>query len=187
MTTRRKTKIGDRNAALAVVLFSLRQITSVRSVFVIMLLAMSTTASIGQSKPFKSLKYKFHHHEGVFYFKASGVLARAALRIAGEREFRKAIRQVTTLNFIIIPKERFEAENVSVRGLKNVVIEDAYQPLMTIVDRGDEVSVYMKEGKHKNKNRYFLLIDSSEEVIAFEMRGFIDPGILRNSQLTVNK
>jgi hypothetical protein len=157
-----------------------------RSAAFLIVLLFCATCSLAQSKTFKTLQSRFRDHEDVFHFSASGLFARTAMRFAGEHEFRKAIRDVRSVRFISVPAEAFVKENVTVKGLKKLAVTDSFEELVSVTDHGDEVTVFLKEGKKKKYNRYFVVVDNMEEVLAIELKGFIDADMMRkNSAFTV--
>jgi hypothetical protein len=78
-------------------------------------------------------------------------MARTVLWIAGERDFLRAIKKV-----------------------KNI-----HEELALISDRSDAVGVYLQSNESSDVNRYFILIDNPREVVAVELKGYIDPEILQ--------
>jgi hypothetical protein len=92
------------------------------------------------------------------------------------------------VKFITIPRSEFAAHHVSIQGFKKVLKQDAYQELAFIRDEGEEVSIYLREGNN-NKNTYFVLVEEEQEVIAMELKGYLDPQLLnpKNTTLAINK
>jgi hypothetical protein len=127
-----------------------------------------------QSHSFLTLKDKFSGQKDVFSFKASGALARLALRIAGEDEWQDAISEVRNIRFIVIPKEAFRERDLTVAGFTRFAKSDGFQELARIREHGDDVHVLMQDGKNDN-NRYLILVNESNEFIAFEVNGYINP------------
>jgi hypothetical protein len=151
-----------------------------KSICITIILSITALAFVGaQSHSFKTLKEKFSESEDVQTFKASGFLARTVLWIAGEKEFIRAIKKVKNIRLITIPKSAFEEQSVSVGGFKKVLTIDSYEELALISDRSDAVGVYLQSNENSNINRYFILIDNPQEVVAVELKGYIDPEILQ--------
>jgi hypothetical protein len=148
---------------------------------------ISVNFCVGQSKTFKTLKNKFRHHDGVSHFSASGIFARTALRIAGDHEYRKAVTQLKSIRFITIPKAAFEREDVSVGGLKKLAVSDSFQEMLTVADHDDQVSLFIRPGKKDRFNKYFLVVDDAEEVVVVEIKGQIDPEIIRKNSAISSK
>ena len=154
-------------------------------VFAVFLLA-AISESGAQSESFRTLEKKFSSDENVFTFSTSGVFARAVLWLAGEHEFKSAIKQVKNIRLITIPATAFGQNKVSVTGFKKIVAEDAYEELALVRDRGEEVTLYVQSLKNSSFNRYLILIDNPEEVVAVEIKGYIDPSLLNNQHLKVS-
>ena len=63
-------------------------------------------------------------------------------------------------------------------GFKKLLRRDSYsfEELASIHDNGDDVNFYLRSiGK---KNRYMILIQDADEIIAIEMKGHIDVNLL---------
>lgn len=138
--------------------------------------------SIAQSRSFMTLQNKFSSTEDVFSFRASGFLSRSVLRLAGQREFRKAIRKVKNIRLLTIPTDAFAAQRVSVNGFRNIVRNDGFEQLAAVREDGNEVNVYLQPVKDSKINRYLILIQDETQVTAVEIKGYIDPGILKKGK-----
>jgi hypothetical protein len=114
-------------------------------------------------------------------------MGRLVLNLAGEYEFKDAIKDVKHLRLITIPHEQFSAQHVSVNGFKKQLIKDSFEELAIIRDQGDQVFIYLQEG-YNHKNHYFVLIENEREVVAIELKGYLDPKLLnpKNTTLVVN-
>lgn len=96
--------------------------------------------------------------------------------MAGEWEFKDAIRDVQHVRIITIPIEEFEARGLSVKGFKKLLKKDSFEELASIRDQGDDVTFYLQStGK---KNRYVVVIQEIDEVVVIEMKGLIDTNFL---------
>ena len=135
-------------------------------------IAIGATA---QSESMITLREKFRGEPNVIYLSASGFVARTVMLMAGERDFKKSIHHIKNLKFVTVPKAAFEKANVSVNGFRNILQKDSFVEITTVRDHGDDVFVYLREGKKRNQNRYFILIDDDHEVIGIEIKGYIDP------------
>jgi hypothetical protein len=143
---------------------------------IILLLAIATTG-FSQSDSFIALREKFAYHQDAYSFTTSAFLGGALFWLAGEHEFYDAIKQIKRISLISIPKDAFRNENVSIAGFKKVVRQDSFQELAHIKDNGDLITFYMKSTGSKN-NRYMILVEDSENLIAIELTGYIDPEFL---------
>lgn len=156
-------------------------------VFVLVFL-LAAVSGYSQSNSFQILKNKFRDHPDVHSFSLNGWMGRMVLNLAGEYEFRDAIKDVKYMRLITVPRSAFSAQHVSVNGFKKLLKQDTYEELAFIRDRGDEISIYLREGNN-NKNHYFVLIEEEREVVAIELKGYLDPKLLNpaNTTLAVNK
>jgi hypothetical protein len=151
-----------------------------KSISLTVLLFITTPAFLAaQSHSFNTLKKKFSASENVHSFRSSGFMARTVLWIAGERDFIRAIKEVKNIRLMTIPKSAFAEQALSVAGFKKVLRKDSYEELALISDHSDAVGVYLQSNESSNANRYFILIDNPREVVAVELKGYIDPEILQ--------
>lgn len=158
-----------------------------KAINILILLLVVGTAQ-AQSMSYQTLKDNFIDQPDVHSFSVSGWMGRAVLNLAGEYEFKEAIKELRHVRFITIPKSEFLARNLTIKGFKSVLKQDSFQELAFIRDNGEEVSIYLREGNN-NKNHYFVLVEEELEVVAIEMKGYIDlqklnPG---NTTLAINK
>lgn len=132
-----------------------------------------------QSDSFQTLQDHFLGLENVHQFKFSGLVGRTVLAIAtpDEKGVREAIQDVRSFRLIVIPSKEFRNQNLTVKGFTEVLKKDSFDELAHITDNRDNVRVYHRtEGN--NRDRYFVLIDEGEEVIAIEIKGYIDTEML---------
>jgi hypothetical protein len=144
-----------------------------------LLLVLVVVAASAQSKSFITLREKFAGEKEVYAFRFSGGFARLALRIAGEHDFYDAIRDVKSVRFIVIPKNAFHEKRLSLSGFRKFAKEDGFEEVANIRDHGDNVDILVQPGKNDNNNRYLVLIDDGGEVVAVEMKGYINPEEIR--------
>jgi Domain of unknown function (DUF4252) len=154
----------------------------------IVLTSIVTIGSFAQSNSYQTLKDKFKDQPDVHSFSLSGWMGRAVLKMAGECEFRDAIKDLKHVRIITIPRSEFAARNVTVNGFKKVLKQDSFQELAFIHDNGEKVSIYLREGNN-HENSYFVLVEEDQEVVAIELTGYLDPMLLnsRNTTLAMNK
>lgn len=145
----------------------------------IFLFSLATCAAVGQSKSFQTLQNRFAGEDDVHTFGLSGFVCRAALGILvpGEKIARAMAKDIKQVRFMVIPRNAFTQQDLSVNGFKEVLRKDSFTSLATIHDKGDDISVFHRLDDNK-KNRYFVLVEERNEVVAIEMKGYIDPQIL---------
>ncbi len=153
-----------------------------KPVFITLIALAISGISFGQSESYRLLKDKFagRHHK-VVSFRASGFLTRTIFAIAGEHDVHDAIRDVRKIRLIVIPKEAFRSEHVTLAGFRKVASDDNFHELMYIRDGKDHVTVLMQPGRKEKDNHYLLLVESDDEVVAIEIRGYLDPEQLKMS------
>jgi hypothetical protein len=155
------------------------------TILALLLIAISGITGYSQTSVYQTMKNKFSDSEDVFAFSTSGFLAKAALWVAGEHEFTDAIGEIDQIRIITVPKAAFEKQDVTVKGLKKLITKSSYEVLTSIRDHGDEVTLFIQSGKKERNNRYFVLVDSADDVVGIEIQGYIDPEILlRKSELS---
>ncbi len=151
-------------------------------VFLILLLFAASSLSNAQSRSFKTLRDKFSSSEDVFSFRTSGFLSRTLLSLAGEHGLKDAIREVKSIRLLSIPNAAFAAQQVSLRGFKNIVRKDGFEELAVIRKEGNEVNVYHQPDQNSNTNLYLILMQDGEHVTALEIKGYINPEILNRKE-----
>jgi len=159
-----------------------------KSIRILTLLLITVGSVSAQSNSYQILKENFIGQPDVHSFSVSGWVGRVILNMAGEYEFRDAIKELKHVRFITIPRAEFEARKLTVKGFKNVLQQDSFQELAFIRDKGEEVSIYLKEGNN-HKNHYFVLVEEEQEVVAIELKGYIDLEKLNptNTTIAINK
>jgi len=145
-----------------------------KTITVVLLLLMSS-ASWAQSESYAILKSRFAGDKDVFSFHAGGFLVQTALWFSGE-DLGRDIGEIRDVRMINIPKEEIRSRGLRLSGFKKILADDGFEQIVSVKERGEEVTIYLQEGKHDN--RYFMLVEESNEVTAFEIRGNIDPHAL---------
>ncbi|MEO7988124.1 MAG: DUF4252 domain-containing protein [Chryseolinea sp.] len=152
----------------------------------IALLFVSASA-FAQSESFVTLKDKFSGEDDVHHFAVSGFFARGILWMADEHEFYSAIKDVKNVRLIVIPREAFKAQDVTLNGFKKVLKNDGFEELVRVKDSGDDVTLYHQSSPKKN-DRYFVIVEDNDEIVGIEIKGYIDPEfILANQPVAYNK
>jgi ASC-1-like (ASCH) protein len=155
--------------------------------FTLITLMIASVSLFAQSKSYVTLKDKFVGEEDVHHFAVSGFFARSILWLADEHEFYSAIKDVKNVRLIVIPKEAFKAQDVTLNGFKKILKKDGFEELVPVKDSGDDVTLYHQVSPNK-KDRYFVIIEENKEIVAMEIRGYIDPEfILANQPVAYSK
>jgi hypothetical protein len=145
----------------------------------VLLILLTSTSLLAQSDSYHALREKFRGERDVIALHASGAFARTILWVAGEKDFKDAIGDVDDIRFIVIPKRAFRANDVSLNGFKKIAREDSFEEVARVKDHGDDVTLMMQtsySNKH-NENRYLVVVDSNEEVVVMEIKGYVDPNL----------
>jgi hypothetical protein len=137
----------------------------------------AVTSTFAQSKSYQALREKFRGEKEVFALHASGGIARTILWVAGERDFKEAIEDVRDIRFIVIPKRSFRNNNVTLEGFKKVARRESFEEVARVKDHGDDVTLMMQRSYKEKDNRYLLMVDSENEVVVMEIKGYIDPSL----------
>lgn len=153
------------------------------------LLTLSAASVVAQSNSYQALKDKFNDRPEVHSFSISGWLGRMVLDMAGEYEFRDAINELRHVRLIVIPRQEFSKQNLSVSGFKSVLRKDMFQTIAEVREPGESVSIYLQEGKTNSRNRYLVLVEEEDEIVAIELTGYLDPSKLSISghEIAINK
>lgn len=155
-----------------------------KSFKILLVLMFVASFAMAQSKSYSILKDKFIDQPDVHSFSFSGWMGRLVLRMVDEHEFRDAIKELQHVRFIEIPKAEFAAQNLSVKGFKNILMKDSFQELAFIRDNGEEITIYLREGNN-HKNHYFVLVEEEQQVVAIELKGYLDPQLLNPNNTTL--
>ena len=153
----------------------------------LLVLLIASTSAYAQSESFLTLKDKFRGEDEVHHFSVSGFLARSILWMADEHEFFSAIKDVKTIRLIVIPRDAFMEQEVTLNGFKKVLRGDGFEELARVKDHGDEVTMYL-QSSGKKKDRYMILVEEEDEIIAIEIKGYIDTEfILKHQPVAINQ
>lgn len=151
-------------------------------ILIVILIAFSAT-TYAQTSGMRVLKDRFKGEENVETFKLGGLLARAAFSLAGDYEYKEAVSNIRSIEFITIPKDVFDAQHVSVKGYKKFLEENDFSNLMEVKDGGDHVTIYLAPGAERHE-RYLIIADEGSEVTVIELKGHIDPSKLSSTKIT---
>jgi len=154
---------------------------------VVLLGVLVSLTSRAQSKSYQTLHDHFHHEQDVHTFQASGFIIRLVLNLAAKDESaaHSMAKHVRHARVMVIPKEAFEKQHLSVSGFQHVLEQDSFMNLVTLREKGDVISIYHRMDDN-NRNRYFVLVDGKDEVVAIEMKGYIDPELLAKNDLRIS-
>ena len=149
------------------------KISHMKRILTTIFISLIVSGAFSQSNSFITMRDTFKGGEDVHHFTVSGFFARAVLAWADEYEFREAITDIKNIRFITVPKSEFKSRNLSLNGFNKVLKEDSFEEVAHFRESGDYITFYIQENKKYN-DRYFILIDSDDEVQAIELKGFVD-------------
>lgn len=145
----------------------------------LLLLVCAANLSYAQSQSYRMLRDQFEDSPEVKSYRLSGLMCKIIVNIVEDDDERlaAALKEVRKVRLMTIPKREFDAHQVTVKGFKARLPKDNFE-LLADFDKGGESVAFYHRVEKKNKNRYFVIIDEGDKVIAIEMKGYIDPVIL---------
>ena len=143
------------------------------------LFILAACAAQAQSKSYQDLRNHFSGQPDVKSFGFSGPVCRMIVNVIGweDEELSEALKGVKQVRFMTIPKEEFDNQGLSVRGFRSRLVKDNFEVMAAFRDGGSDVTLYHRP--EKNTDRYFMLLEEDDEVVAIEMKGYIDPAVFR--------
>jgi hypothetical protein len=139
-----------------------------------LVLITASLSTFAQSESFLTLKEKFSDSRNVTSISVGGFILRTALLISGEDDYRGEFGDVSNIRLINIPIEELDKRNLKISGFKKVLRNDNFEEVVSASEDGEHVTIYMQERK-RNKNLYFLLIEGEDQILAIEIKGYLDP------------
>jgi hypothetical protein len=149
------------------------------TLFLLFLFAASAAAS--QSRSYLDLKRNFAGQPEVRSIGVSGAICRLVVNIVSheDQELADALDGVKHVRLMTIPLEEFERRGLSVRGFRSRLTQDNFELIANFKDSDSGVTLYHRP--EKNDDRYFVLVEEDDELVAIEMKGFIDPAAFQDS------
>lgn len=132
-------------------------------------------AATAQSKSYQDLRRNFGGEPEVKSFGFGAPVCRLLVGML-EREdedISEVLRGVKHVRFMTIPTDAFADRGLSVRGFKSRLEKDNFDLMAAFRDDGSDFAIYHRP--ESKADRYFLLIEDGDELVAVEMKGFIDP------------
>jgi len=145
-----------------------------------LLLIAAGFAAHAQSKSYQDLRRNFAGEPEVKSFGFGAPVCRLLVNILGreDEEMLEALKGVKHIRFMTIPTEAFADRGLSVRGFQSRLEKDNFELMAAFSDDGSDFTIYHRP--EKNEDRYFLLIEDGDELVAVEMKGHIDPNAFRH-------
>ena len=152
-------------------------------VYLVLFLLAFSIAGYSQSKSFLTLQDRFEGRKDVTHLNISSFFVRMALCLASEDLNSDEISNIGRLHLMVIPKDHFAADGVTLNGyIRFVEKKDSFEELINIKDKKDNVRLFVKT-RDKYTSRYLLLVDDEDEVVAIEFSGNINPDKLFSSKV----
>ncbi len=150
-----------------------------KSIFALVFTIASLT-TFAQSESFLTFKENLSDAEDAVSFKIGGFVLRTALWLSGESDVKDEFGEVYSVRFMNVPMNEVNKRNLKVGGFKRVLKNDHFEEVISASTDGDQVTVYLQE-RGRNKNLYFVLIESEDELTAIEIKGYLVPKKLLES------
>jgi hypothetical protein len=156
-----------------------------KKIVVIGVLISLSHLSFAQSESYEQLREQFIDRENVHSFSVSGFWCRMLMGWVIEEDelFRQALQEVKHVRALIVPQQEWRQDFQSSAEFLRTLKGDGFEELATIRDRGEKLSFYIRPDG-KRRNQYFILIEEANEVVAIELRGYLDPELLKGVTLT---
>lgn len=139
-----------------------------------MLLAGAT--AFCQSKSFNTLSNAFADRDNVISFSLGGL----PLKWTSDEDD-KTFNRIRDLRFLTIPRYQFNSGDVKLSSVKRDLTRDSFEEMFSARDGGDNVSVYLQD-HGGDSNVYFVLVEAEDNVVAIEIKGYIDPKSLKDKK-----
>ena len=150
-----------------------------KKLFLALVMICAAGSLNAQSNSYRMIRSQFNDNPDVKSYHLRGWMIRLVAEIVEDEDERlsASLREVKRVRLITIPKEEFAREGVTVSGFKSRLPNDKFELMGDFRDEGGSVAFYHRTEK-RGKNCYFVIIDQDDEVIAIEMKGYIDPAIM---------
>jgi len=149
--------------------------------FVLIVLAfLVATPVAGQTDSYRAFRTKFSGEEDAHFFGVSGFIVRSVLAMTGEDEAREAARGIHRVRLAVVPRDAFREQQVTVRGFRQVLQQEAFDELMSFSDNGDAVTVYSNTPRRRDDQCYMMLVEAEDEVVLIEISGQVNEQYFKN-------
>jgi hypothetical protein len=150
-----------------------------RKLILPLLLVIVTLSANAQSKSYKDLRRNFDGEPEVRSIGLGAPVCRMLINIIGweDKEMSAALRGVKHVRFMTIPTEAFADHGLSVRGFQSRLEKDSFELMASFRDDGNQFTIYHRP--EKKADRYFMLMEDGDDLVAVEMKGYIDPAAFR--------
>lgn len=137
--------------------------------------------SYSQSSSFDVLREKFIDTNNVHAISVGGFFCRTVMWMAGENDLREAVQDLKHVRMITIPQQNFSQQKVSLAGFKKVLKSDRFESVAAVSEPHERVEIFLQQ-RSLHDDRYFVLVENSNEVVAIELMGKIDIAKFKSMQ-----
>ncbi len=141
----------------------------------LLLIVLTAPLSVyAQSDVFQTFRKKFRGEEGAHYLNVSGFVVRTMLAIADEDEARRAMKDISRIHLMVVPREAFSTKRVTVAGFKRVMQDNHFEHVLDAKDGSDKVAIYSYTPSRREDQSHLMVIESDDNVLLIEFSGFVD-------------
>lgn len=140
-----------------------------------------TTLSTAQEQSLNEFVRDYHHRDGIKHFTIPGFLVRLAGNIVLNDEdrldreaLRPLIRNIGGVS-ILLATEGHRIENRDLKRLKSNLLDENYEPLVSIRDEDSLVEIFSWDKKDITRRLLFIIQDDDDESLLVTVRGYFTP------------
>lgn len=140
-----------------------------------------TTLSTAQEQSLNEFVRDYHHRDGIKHFTIPGFLVRLAGNIVLNDEdrldreaLRPLIRNIGGVS-ILLATEGHRIGNSDLKRLKSNLLDENYEPLVSIRDEDSIVEIFSWEKKDITRRLIFIIQDDDDESLLVTVRGYFTP------------
>jgi hypothetical protein len=140
-----------------------------------------TTLSTAQEQSLNEFVRDYHHRDGIKHFTIPGFLVRLAGNIVLNDEdrldreaLRPLIRNIGGVS-ILLANEGHRIGSTDLKRLKAYLLDENYEPLVTIRDEDSTVEIFSWEKKDITRRLIFIIHDDDDESLLVTVRGYFTP------------
>lgn len=131
-------------------------------------MAIGTQGAFAQSKMMRNLSEQYEEaFSMVFYHSTLNMM-----NVDEDPEFSALIKDLEKIKLIRLDKDKFDFSDAMMVELKDEIIDEEYEELMTVRHDGSDVKVYIKERKGVTTG-LFMYMDEINDFTAFDITGSV--------------
>ncbi len=140
-----------------------------------------STLSTAQEQSLNEFVRDYHHRDGIKHFTIPGFLVRLAGNIVLNDEdrldreaLRPLIRNIGGVS-ILLATEGHRIGKSDLKRLKSNLLDENYEPLVSIRDEDSIVEIFSWEKKDITRRLLFIIQDDDDESLLVTVRGYFTP------------